>query len=81
MSKCANDHKRKVISFMNKLNYHTLAIGDSLNDLSMLREAKDAILFRSTKEIIRKNPNYVSCESYSSLLNNISKTFERNNND
>ena len=73
MNRCINDHKRRTIEAMNRMNFNTLAIGDSYNDLNMLKEAKNGILFRSTEKIINSNPNYISCSSYSDLLK---KTFE-----
>ena len=76
MKKCINDHKRKTLEAMNRLNFNTLAIGDSYNDISMLKEAKQGILFRSTKEIIDNYPNFFSCKSYNNLLVNINQFFK-----
>ena len=73
MKRCATDHKRKTINFMNKLNTNTIAIGDSYNDLNMLKEAKFGILFKSTKKIIAENKRIFNCNSYKSLLNIINK--------
>ncbi len=73
MKRCATDHKRKTISFMNKLSANTIAIGDSYNDLAMLKEAKFGILFKSTKKIISQNKNFFNCDSYRVLLNTINK--------
>ena len=53
---------------MNKLNTNTIAIGDSYNDLNMLKEAKFGILFKSTKKIIAENKKFFHCNSYNSLL-------------
>ena len=39
---------------MNSISNQTIAIGDSYNDLAMLKEAKFGILFKSTREIISK---------------------------
>ena len=68
MKRCTTKHKKKAITFMNKLSNKTIAIGDSYNDLEMLKEAKCGILFKSTKEIISKNKNYIACNSYKMLL-------------
>ena len=76
MKKCINDHKRKTLEAMNRLNFNTLAIGDSYNDINMLKEAKNGILFRSTKEIIDNYPNFFSCKSYNNLLVNINQFFK-----
>ena len=69
--RCANDHKKKVVSLMNRINYNTIASGDSNNDITMLQEAKFGILFKSTKEIISKNRNLFKCDSYKDLLKTI----------
>ena len=71
--KCSNDHKRKTITFMNKLSSNTIAIGDSYNDLNMLKEARFGILFKSTKKIISQNKKFFNCNSYNSLLKIINK--------
>tara|TARA_B100000700_G_C15034020_1_gene851920 strand:+ start:1278 stop:1904 length:627 start_codon:yes stop_codon:yes gene_type:complete len=73
VNRCATDHKKKVIRFMNNLSSNTIAIGDSYNDLAMLKEANLGILFKSTKEIISKNPNFFNCETYKVLLDTINK--------
>ena len=49
---CIENHKKLTIKAMNKLNFKTIAIGDSLNDIGMLEEANKGILFRSSNEII-----------------------------
>ena len=69
MEKCTTDHKRKTINFMNKLSNKTIAIGDSYNDLNMLKKARFGILFKSTKKIISENKNFFNCNSYKALLN------------
>tara|TARA_B100000674_G_C37581557_1_gene796572 strand:+ start:132 stop:752 length:621 start_codon:yes stop_codon:yes gene_type:complete len=74
--KCVEDHKRKTIQAMNKLNFNTLAVGDSYNDLNMLKEAKNGILFKSTEEIKKKHSEFFSCESYSTLTKKIHNIFK-----
>ena len=69
MERCTTDHKRKTIHFMKKLSNKTIAIGDSYNDLNMLKEARFGVLFKSTKKIISENKNFFNCNSYSALLN------------
>ncbi len=76
MRRCTNEHKRKTISFMNKLNFKTITIGDSYNDINMLREAQYGVLFNSSKEITGKFPNFFSCNSYKVLLKNINEKKE-----
>ena len=73
MERCATDHKRKTIKYMKKLSNKTIAIGDSYNDLNMLKEARFGVLFKSTKKIISQNKNFFNCNSYGDLLNIINR--------
>ena len=41
-----NDGKQKVVKALQSLNYRVIAIGDSYNDITMLKAAEKAILFR-----------------------------------
>lgn len=51
-----NDGKRKSVEAFNGLGFRTLAVGDSYNDLSMLKAAEKGVLFRPP-ENIRKEVN------------------------
>ena len=72
---CLENHKKITIKNMNAMNFKTIAIGDSLNDLGMLEEAHTGILFRSSDVIKSKYKQYFSCDAYSELLNKIHETF------
>ena len=72
---CIDNHKMLTIKYMNALNFDTIAIGDSLNDIGMLEEANHAILFKSSPEIIEKYKNFFSCNNYNSLSNKIDDFF------
>ena len=72
---CIENHKKLTLKAMNELKFNTIAIGDSLNDIGMLSEAKKGILFRSSKEIIKKYPNFDHYESYNELLKEIKNIF------
>ncbi len=75
--KCIENHKQLTIRFMNNLNYNTIAVGDSYNDLRMLSEAKNGILFKSTEEIINKNTNHHVCNNYIELKDKIFNIFDQ----
>ena len=77
MKMCIEEHKRYTIKYMNALNFNTVAIGDSLNDLGMLNEANIGILFKSSKTIIKKYSQYFSCNTYDVLYDKIKTIFER----
>ncbi len=68
------DHKKKAVDCFKKLNYKTIAVGDSFNDLSMLKEADLGILFRAPDNIIKSNKGFFNCNSYSDLKKKIFET-------
>ena len=74
---CKEEHKKLTLEYMNSLNFRTIAIGDSLNDLGMLEEADIGILFKSSNSIKSKYSQYYSCDTYSDLLIKIHKTFNK----
>ena len=77
MEMCIEGHKKHTLNYMNSLNFNTIAVGDSLNDLGMLQEADIGILFRSSDSIKRKYGQYFSCDTYSDLLKKIYATFDK----
>ena len=74
---CIEEHKKHTLNCMNSLNFNTIAIGDSLNDLGMLQAADVGILFRSSGSIKSKYSQYFSCDTYSDLLKKIHKSFNK----
>jgi phosphoserine/homoserine phosphotransferase len=65
------DAKRKVVEALQNLNYKVIAIGDSYNDISMLRKAEKAILFRPPQNVINENPDLPYVTSYEELKRSI----------
>ena len=65
------DHKKEAVQKFKSLNYRTIAVGDSYNDLTMLKEADLGILFRSTKKIILENKYFNHYYEYSDLMKKI----------
>ena len=63
------DTKLSTVRAFQSIGYDTIAVGDSFNDLDMLKASKSGILFRSTDEIIAANPVLPHCETYSELMN------------
>lgn len=80
MEMCIEGHKKHTINSMNSLNFNTIAIGDSLNDLGMLQEADVGILFRSSNSIKSKYSQYFSCDTYNDLLKKIHEIFKKKDN-
>ena len=61
--------KLSTVRAFQSIGYDTIAVGDSFNDLDMLKASKTGILFRSTEEIKKNNPDLPNCEEYDDLLN------------
>lgn len=60
--------KLSTVRALQSIGYETIAVGDSFNDLDMLKASKCGILFRSTDVIRRSNPQLPSCEEYGELM-------------
>ena len=63
------DHKRLAVKAFNELNYYSVAVGDSYNDINMLNEANQGILFRTTKKIATEFPDLPVLYDYDDLRN------------
>jgi phosphoserine / homoserine phosphotransferase len=61
------DQKRAAVAALRGLNFGTIAVGDSYNDISMLQEAQAGILFRPPVEIARQFPQFPVVSNYSEL--------------
>ena len=70
------DHKKKAIESFKNLNFKTISVGDSYNDLSMLSESDYGILFKAPQAIKDKNKNFFSCDKYDDLKEKIIDTIE-----
>ena len=63
------DQKRLAVKAFNELNYHSIAVGDSYNDINMLKEANHGILFRTTEKIAAEYPDFPRAHDYEELRN------------
>ncbi len=52
------DQKRKTVQALKQMNYNVIAAGDSYNDIAMLKEAANGILFRPPQKVIEKFPEF-----------------------
>jgi len=66
------DAKFKVVEALQGLKYKVIAIGDSYNDLSMLRKAENGILFNPPQNVIDENKDLRVVKSYNNLKDIIS---------
>jgi len=71
-----NDAKRKVTGALQNLNFKVIAVGDSYNDISMLRKAEHGILFQPPRNVIDDNKDIRVVNSYSQLRNAISEILD-----
>jgi phosphoserine / homoserine phosphotransferase len=72
-----HDGKMKVVEAMQKLNYNVIAIGDSYNDISMLRKAEVGILYRPPQNVVNDHSDLPVVNSYDELKILISEYLEK----
>ena len=70
------DAKKKVVESLQNLNYKVIAIGDSYNDLNMLRKAEVGILFNAPRNIIDENKDLMVLNSFDALREVIKKLLD-----
>jgi phosphoserine/homoserine phosphotransferase len=68
--------KMKVAEAMQNLNYKVIGIGDSYNDINMLRKADVGILYRPPQNVINDHDDIPVVNSYSELKQIISDYLE-----
>ena len=61
------DGKRKTVLALKSLNYRITAMGDSYNDISMLKEADCGILFRPPANVVSEFPQFPVTTDYAQL--------------
>lgn len=72
------DMKKKTVQALKKLNYNVIAVGDSYNDIRMLKEADFGILFRPSTNIMNEFPQFPVVTEYSELITHISNHLKLN---
>ena len=60
--------KLTTVKALQSCGFGTIAVGDSHNDLGMIRASKDGFLFRSTDASIAENPDLQAFEEFDDLL-------------
>lgn len=71
-----NEAKRRVVEALQNLNFKVIGLGDSYNDISMLRKAEYGILYRPPQNVIDDNKDIRVVSSYSQLKNMISEILD-----
>ncbi|MFW9897579.1 MAG: bifunctional phosphoserine phosphatase/homoserine phosphotransferase ThrH [Candidatus Thorarchaeota archaeon] len=64
--------KKKTISAFKALNYNVIAVGDSYNDIEMLKEADYGILFRPSNNVKDEFPQFKVIKKFNELKSFIS---------
>lgn len=62
-----DDQKQKAVQALRGLNFEIIAAGDSYNDLTMLRAADQAILFRPSEQFAADNADLPVCAEHAEL--------------
>ena len=70
------DGKRHTALALKSLNYTIIAVGDSYNDISMLKEADTGILFRPPENVKNEYPDFPVTETYDQLKAAIATALE-----
>ena len=65
--RCEQSKLTSVKSFQS-MGYDTIAVGDSYNDLGMIRASKAGFLFRAPDNVKEENPDLPALETYEELL-------------
>jgi phosphoserine/homoserine phosphotransferase len=74
------DAKREAVISLKSLNYNTIAMGDSYNDITMLKEADNGILFNPPDNVKNEYPEFPVTFNYEELKNIIEKILSNNTN-
>jgi len=73
------DAKLRVVEALQNLNYKVIAVGDSYNDIQMLRKADLGVLFQPPQNVIDDNKDLIVVNSYLSLKKIVTDKLEENN--
>jgi phosphoserine/homoserine phosphotransferase len=69
------DAKRETVKALKSLNYEVIAFGDSYNDINMLKEADQGVLFRPPQNVIQDYPDFPVIHEYSELKSFLEERF------
>ena len=61
------DAKRRTVEALQSMNYQVIAMGDSYNDINMLKSAEHGILFRPPENVIDEFPQFPVTTDYAEL--------------
>lgn len=61
------DSKRRAAQSLRQLNFKIIGMGDSYNDINLLKEADTGILFRPPENVVREFPQFPVTHDYAEL--------------
>ena len=61
------DAKRRTVEALQSMNYRVIAMGDSYNDINMLKAAEHGVLFRPPQNVIDEFPRFPVTTDYAEL--------------
>jgi len=61
------DGKKKLVESLSYLNYEVIAMGDSYNDINMLRQAEHGLLFSPPENVVNEFPHFPVAKNYEEL--------------
>jgi len=61
------DPKRRTAEALQSMNYQVIGMGDSYNDINMLKQAEVGILFRPPDNVIKDYPQFPIANDYNKL--------------
>jgi phosphoserine/homoserine phosphotransferase len=67
------DGKRKVVAGLKQMNFQVVAMGDSYNDITMLKTAERGILFRPPENVVAEYPEFPVTDNFEDLRSLIEK--------
>lgn len=67
------DGKRRSVQALQSLNYSVIAMGDSYNDIAMLKEAEHGMLFRPPENVIKEYPELPVTREYEQVKQRIKR--------
>ena len=69
-----SDAKKRALLALRDLNYHTISVGDSYNDIEMLKAADTGILFSPPDNVLAEFPELPVAQTYDQLQRRIAAT-------
>jgi phosphoserine/homoserine phosphotransferase len=62
------EQKREAVAAFKRMNYYVISAGDSFNDIAMLSEAHEGILFRAPEVVKGQFPQFPAVGTYADLM-------------